>query len=136
MAARFSELHRVLGPAGGLFLHVDDTMSHYLKILLDQVFGCENFAGQIIWKRTSSHNSVKRGLARVHDVILAYRRDGHATWCDRDGQMLLGEHGDGWLDIEPLNGSTRERLWLPDTKAAALAHPHHHPGRRRRRHAA
>jgi site-specific DNA-methyltransferase (adenine-specific) len=120
MAARFSELHRVLGPAAGLFPHVDETMSHYLKILLDQVFGCENFAGQIIWKRTSSHNNVKQGLARVHDVILAYRRDDHATWCDRDGQMILGEHGDVWLDIPPLNGSTRERLGYPTQKPLPL----------------
>ena len=63
MAARFPELHRVLSPQGGLFLHVDDTMSHYLKILLDHVFGPANFAGQITWKRTSAHTT--KGLGRV-----------------------------------------------------------------------
>ena len=119
MAARFPELHRVLGPQGGLFLHVDDTMSHYLKILLDHVFGRGNFAGQIIWKRTSSHMT-KRGLGRVHDTILVFRRGDRAAWCRPDGRMLLGEHGDVWLDIPPVNARARERLGYPTQKPLPL----------------
>jgi site-specific DNA-methyltransferase (adenine-specific) len=120
MAARFPELHRVLTPAGGLFLHVDDTMNHYLKILLDQVFGDQNFAGQIIWKRTSAHNNAKRGLPRVHDVILVYRRGDTAPWCDQDGLMNFGEHGDVWTDIPPVNRAGRERLGWPTQKPLPL----------------
>lgn len=119
MAARFPELHRVLGPQGGLFLHVDETMSHYLKILLDRVFGRGNFAGQIIWKRSSSHQT-KRGLGRVHDTILVFRRGDRAAWCGPDGRMLLGEHGDVWLDIPPVNASARERLGYPTQKPLPL----------------
>jgi site-specific DNA-methyltransferase (adenine-specific) len=119
MAARFPELHRVLSPDGGLFLHVDQTMSHYLKILLDHVFGAGNFAGQIIWKRTSAHTT-KRDWGRIHDTILACRRGDRAPWCGPDGRMLPGEHGDVWLDIPPLNMSARERLGYPTQKPVPL----------------
>jgi site-specific DNA-methyltransferase (adenine-specific) len=60
MAVRLLELHRVLKPTGSLYLHCDPTASHYLKILLDAIFGKENFRNEIIWKRSSAHNSAKR----------------------------------------------------------------------------
>jgi DNA modification methylase len=120
MAVRLTELHRVLGPGGGLFLHCDPVMSHYLRILLDQVFGDRNFAAEIVWKRTGAHNNVKRGWARVHDVILAYRRSSQAAWCSADGQMILGDHGDVWDDIPPVNGAARERLGWPTQKPLRL----------------
>lgn len=63
---------------------------------------------------------MKRGLARVHDVILAYRRGGHATWCGPDGRMLLGEHGDVWLNIPPINPRAKERLGYPTQKPLPL----------------
>jgi DNA modification methylase len=119
MAARFPELHRVLGPQGGLFLHVDETMSHYLKILLDHVFGRGNFAGQIIWKRSSAHTT-KRGLGRMHDTILVFRRGDRAPWCGPDGLMRFGGHGDVWLDIPPINSQARERLGYPTQKPLPL----------------
>jgi DNA modification methylase len=119
MAARFPELRRVLRPDGGLILHVDETMSHYLQILLDHVFGRANFAARIAWKRTSAHNNVQ-GFARVHDTILVYRRGGQAPWCGPDGRMNLREHGDVWLDIPPVNGSARERLGYPTQKPLTL----------------
>jgi DNA modification methylase len=118
MAARFPELHRVLGPQGGLVLHVDDTMCHYLKILLDCVFGRGNFAGQIIWKRTSAHT--KRGWAKVTDTILVFRRSDQAAWCGPDGLMRFGGHGDVWLDIPPVNARARERLGYPTQKPLPL----------------
>jgi len=52
MAVRLVELHRVLKPTGSLYLHCDPTASHYLKILLDAVFGARNFRNEITWKRT------------------------------------------------------------------------------------
>ena len=54
MAARLVELHRVLKPTGSLYLHCDPTASHYLKIILDAIFGPEQFVNEIIWKRTST----------------------------------------------------------------------------------
>ena len=60
MANRLVELHRVLKPTGSLYLHCDPTASHYLKIVLDTVFGPENFRNEIIWKRTTTHSDAKR----------------------------------------------------------------------------
>lgn len=58
MAARLVELHRVLKPTGSLYLHADPTASHYLKILLDAIFGPTNFRNEIIWRRYGAHNDV------------------------------------------------------------------------------
>ena len=68
MANRLLELHRVLKPTGSLYLHCDPTASHYLKIVLDGVFGKEGFNNEIIWKRTSAHNRLTR-FGPVHDVV-------------------------------------------------------------------
>ena len=72
MAVRLVELHRVLKPTGSIYLHCDPTASHYLKLLLDAVFGQAQFRNEIAWKRTSSHNDASQGLTRygrTHDVI-------------------------------------------------------------------
>jgi site-specific DNA-methyltransferase (adenine-specific) len=79
MAARLVELHRVLKPSGSLYLHCDPTASHYLKIILDTIFGAENFQSEIIWKRTSAHSSAKR-YGPVHDVLLFYSKSDEFTW--------------------------------------------------------
>lgn len=74
MAPRLVELHRVLKPTGSLYLHCDPTMSHYLKVMLDAIFGPERFKSEIIWKRYGAHNDSK-GYGAVHDVILFYVKD-------------------------------------------------------------
>ena len=77
MAVRLLELHRVLKPTGSLYLHCDPTASHYLKLLLDGVFGPTNFVNEIIWKRSDSHNDASQGAShfgRIHDVILRFRK--------------------------------------------------------------
>jgi len=56
LANRLIEMHRVLKPTGSLYLHCDPTASHYLKLVLDGVFGKENFRTEISWKRSSAHN--------------------------------------------------------------------------------
>src|SRR5437763_2917106 len=73
MAARLVELHRVLKPTGSLYLHCDPTASHYLKIILDTIFGPTHFQNELIWKRTSAHSSAKR-YGPVHDVLLFYSK--------------------------------------------------------------
>lgn len=73
MAVRMLELHRVLKPTGSLYLHCDPTASHYLKILLDAVFGARNYKNEIIWKRTSTHSDSKT-WSRVTDTIFFYSK--------------------------------------------------------------
>ncbi len=83
MAVRLIELHRVLKPTGSLYLHCDPTASHYLKLLLDGVFGKRSYRSEIVWKRSSSHNDTKQGLANyghIHDVILFYSKGQQWEW--------------------------------------------------------
>lgn len=83
MAVRLIEIHRVLKSTGSFFLHCDPTASHYLKILLDSVFGPKQFRSEIIWKRSSAHNDAKQGrveLGRIHDVILCYSKSDKWKW--------------------------------------------------------
>jgi site-specific DNA-methyltransferase (adenine-specific) len=79
MAVRLIELHRALKQTGSLYLHCDPTASHYLKTLLDSVFGIENYRNEIIWKRTSAHSDAKR-YASVHDTIFYYTKTKSWTW--------------------------------------------------------
>jgi DNA modification methylase len=83
MAPRLLELHRVLKPTGSLYLHCDPTMSHYLKVLLDAIFGAANFVNEIIWKRSSAHSDTKQGsrhYGRVSDTILFYSKTEDRTF--------------------------------------------------------
>ena len=79
MANRLLELHRVLKRTGSLYLHCDPTASHYLKIVLDSVFGKEHFINEIVWKRTSTHSTAK-GCGPVHDVIFFYSNSNQYLW--------------------------------------------------------
>jgi len=83
MAARLVELHRVLKPTGSLYLHCDPTASHYLKVVMDAIFGPTNFRNEIVWKRTHAHSDAKQGLSRygrIHDIIFFYSKTKEATW--------------------------------------------------------
>jgi hypothetical protein len=91
MANRLLELHRVLKPTGSLYLHCDPTASHYLKIVLDGVFGKENFRSEIIWKRTSSHNSARR-WGPIHDTIFFYTiAGGDAEELKREAALAIAD---------------------------------------------
>jgi DNA modification methylase len=83
MAPRLVELRRALKLTGSLYLHCDPTASHYLKLLLDAIFGARNFRNEIIWKRSTAHSDTKQGraaLGRIHDTILFYTRGEVWTW--------------------------------------------------------
>jgi site-specific DNA-methyltransferase (adenine-specific) len=80
MAVRLIELHRVLKPTGSLYLHCDPTASHYLKILLDAVFGKEHFKNEIIWKRSAPKGHAYSRFATTHDVIIAFHKSDSAKW--------------------------------------------------------
>src|ERR1022692_1917476 len=73
MAPRLVELHRVLKATGSLYLHCDPTASHYLKLLMDSIFGPANFRNEIIWRRTASKGLMSRRPARDHDTSLSYQ---------------------------------------------------------------
>jgi len=79
MAPRLVELRRVLRPSGSIYLHCDPSASHFLKVLMDAVFGVRFFRNEIIWQRTSSHNDGLKWMA-VHDTILHYARGTKPTW--------------------------------------------------------
>lgn len=77
MANRLIELHRVLKPNGTLFLHCDTTAGHYLKVLLDSIFGRDKMIRHFTWKRTSAHSDAKQGAKRpgaISDFILWYAK--------------------------------------------------------------
>jgi site-specific DNA-methyltransferase (adenine-specific) len=80
MAVRMVELHRVLKPTGSLYLHCDPTASHYLKLVLDAVFGPENFRNEIVWQRSTGKALMSRRLPTNHDIILAFGKTDRATW--------------------------------------------------------
>jgi len=88
MAPRLVSLRRVLKPSGSIYLHCDDTANHYLKLLMDAIFGIENFREEIQWKRTSSHNDSK-GYMHLNDKILFYAGADH-TW----NPLFLGHDED------------------------------------------
>ena len=90
MANRLLELHRVLKPTGSLYLHCDPTASHYLKVVLDSVFGKERFLNEIIWQRTTAGKPSHRNLPKNTDTILWYSKT-DAYFFEPLTQPLTGE---------------------------------------------
>jgi site-specific DNA-methyltransferase (adenine-specific) len=149
MAVRLLELHRVLKPTGSLYLHCDPTASHYLKILLDAVFGAPNFLNEIVWRRTGSHNNPKR-FGPIHDNIIFYQKsdlykhnrvfrpysrghvDSYFKKYDERGRRYWsnaltgagtrnGESGKPWRGFDP---TARKRHWaIPSSLTSELGIP-------------
>ena len=142
MAVRLMEIYRLLKPTGSLYLHCDPTASHYLKALMDAIFGPRQFRNEVVWKRTSSHNRAKR-WGPIHDTILFYSAGPKFTWNrvlqpldatyverfyrHKDGKgscrvsdltgpgLRDGDTGQPWQDIDP---ASRSRHWeLPPDHA-------------------
>ena len=83
MAPRLVELRRVLKETGSIYLHCDPTASHYLKLLMDGVFGPPMFVNEIIWKRYGAHNDVGQGsqhYGRTHDSLLFFSKSERKLW--------------------------------------------------------
>ena len=113
MAQRMVELHRVLKPTGSIYLHCDPTASHYLKLLMDAVFGPENFRNEIVWKRTSGHSDARR-FGRVHDVILYYTSSDKAIW-NPIYQPYEASYVEQYYRYKDPDG----RLWMSDNLSAS-----------------
>jgi site-specific DNA-methyltransferase (adenine-specific) len=111
MAVRLIELHHVLKPTGSIYLHCDPTASHYLKLLLDAIFGPMNFGNEIIWKRQNAKGLAFTRFARNHDVILRFTKSDEWIW-----NAQYGPHDPAYLDAfykfeEP---KTKRRYRLAD----------------------
>ena len=143
MAIRLVELHRVLKDTGSLYLHCDPTASHYIKLVLDAIFGENNFRNEIIWRIgwVSGYKTRKIGWIRNHDVILYYTKSSNYTfnkiyipypenYVRRDGKKPTSEGipiEDTWncssadiLDSIMIKSFSKEKLGFPTQKPVAL----------------
>ena len=122
MAQRLLIMHRLLKPTGSLYLHCDPTASHYIKALLDAVFGHDNFQSEIIWRRTSAHNSAKR-WGPIHDTILMYSRSEHYRW-NRVSQGYDADYLESAYRYEDEHGRYRwTEITGPGTRNGASGQP-------------
>jgi len=123
MAVRLVKLRQVLKPTGSLWLHCDPTASHYLKLLLDAIFGPEQFRAEVIWRRSDAHNNVGQGqrrLGRVHDVLLYYSVSSDFTFNIAYTPLPEATAATWYRHIEPETG---RRYNLADMTAPGGASP-------------
>ena len=107
MVERLLQIKVVLRDSGSVYLHCDPTASHYIKVMMDAIFGHQNFRNEIIWKRTSGHSDAST-LGSVHDTILHYSKSDTFTFnrlfIDYDGTYVSKRHrhkdpdGRRWMD--------------------------------------
>ena len=91
MRLRLIEAHRLLKPIGSIYVHLDPTISHYIKIEMDRIFGINNFRNEIIWQRTFGHKPCKRNLPNNSDSILRYSKTNNYIW-NLDHMYIKGDH--------------------------------------------
>ena len=138
MAVRLVELHRALKPAGSLYLHCDPTASHYLKLVLDAVFGAENFRTEIVWKRTFAHGNVGRTYGDVTDSILFYSKTIKYVW-NQPFRQVAGERiavkypkadpdGRLWQSVTLRNPGLRPNLHYPFAASNGVIYQPHPNG--------
>ena len=126
MAVRLLEMRRVLKDTGSIYLHCDPTASHYLKLLMDSIYGERNFRSEIIWKRTSAHNDGAQGRrqhGRVHDIITFYSNSENWTW-----NPIFTDYDQDYVDrfyrhIEPETGRRYRLSDMTGRGGAAKGNP-------------
>lgn len=138
MAPRLVELRRVLKNSGSLFLHCDSTASHYLKLLLDGVFGPERFISEIIWKRTHSHGDPSRKFGAITDAIFLYSRSDEYTFVPQyrpfDAEYIAktftGVDPDGrrWQSVTLRSPHPRPNLMYPYAASNGVTYQPHANG--------
>ncbi|GHV72586.1 hypothetical protein FACS1894201_02670 [Bacteroidia bacterium] len=150
LAQRIIEMHRILKDTGSLYLHCDPTASHYLKAMLDEIFGKNNFRNEIVWCYRGA-GYPKNDFGRRHDIIFRYsktetytfnlddvreeyaeatkERFAHYIGNKRKGKDFgtqtlnpLGKQPDDWWQIQPIAPSAKERTGYPTQKPLALLH--------------
>jgi DNA modification methylase len=117
MTARLVELHRVLKRAGSIYLHCDPTASHYLKVMLDAIFGPENFRSDITWVRTTTHNDAKRWSPNS-DVILYYGKTDTVVW-----NPLHAAHTDSYVAAKYNHDDGDGRRYMLDNMTSPNPRP-------------
>jgi DNA modification methylase len=105
MVQRLLHMKSILRPMGSIYLHCDPTASHYIKVMMDGIFGHENFQNEIIWKRTSAHSGAKR-YGPVHDTILFYTLGSKFTW-----NVVYGEYDQQYVDAFFTHKDEQGRRW-------------------------
>ena len=119
MAARLVELHRVLKITGSLYLHCDPTASHYLKIILDTIFGPVNFCNHLIWQRSDTHNDAKHQFPATSDHILFYRKSNkhvfHPQYSNYPEKTLQE-----WYQYLELPDGTTRRMTKEESKTQVI----------------
>ena len=114
MVQRILPMRGILKPTGSLYLHCDPTASHYIKVMLDAIFGHDNFRSEIIWKRSHAHNSA-RHWGPVHDTIFFYSRTNKYHW-NRTYQAYDPDYIDRFFKFNDNDG--RGRYWTGDLSGA------------------
>jgi DNA modification methylase len=148
MTQRLIQMHRILKDTGSFYLHCDPTAGHYLKIILDRIFGKNNFRNEIVW-HYGTGGIGKRTFAKKHDTIFFYSKSKDYTFnqprmpskdpkrfnkVDEDGRPYYEKAGNKyyldkgvavpnvWLDIYPVRNVSKERLGYPTQKPLSLMH--------------
>jgi len=96
MKERVMELQRVLKPTGSMYLHCDWHAGHYLKVMMDEVFGRSNFKNEIIWCYKLGGRPGK-GWPRKHDTILFYTKDSNRFIFNSDAVRIPYESTGGYI---------------------------------------
>lgn len=122
MAVRLYEIHRVMKPTASLYLHCDPTASHYLKVMLDGIFGAGKFRNEVVWKRTFAHGGATR-WGDIHDTLLFYTKSDKYTW-----NRITQKHDDDYVDKYYKHTDDRGRYsWVvltgPNRRSGASGQP-------------
>ena len=123
MAQRIIEMHRILKDTGSLYLHCDPTASHYLKILLDEIFGKNCFRNEIVWDYSFRLMDLKNFFNRKHDIILFYSKSSEnkflmpkTEWtredlvASRKQKIHIDEHGEEWIWMPGGRGKSKSKM--------------------------
>lgn len=108
MVQRLLHMKSILRPTGSIYLHCDPAASHYIKVMMDGIFGHENFRNEIIWKRSSSHNRAKR-WGPVHDTLLFYTASNKYTW-----NRTLGAYDEAYIKSKYRHEDDKGRIYRLD----------------------
>ncbi len=127
MAVRLLEMHRVLKPTGSIYLHCDPTASHYLKLVMDAIFGIANFQNEISWRRTTTKGDYKQGAInwpRIRDVILYYTKNSQE---EITFHQPFTKYSDDYIQTHYSHRDANGRLYQLDNLTAPGAGSRGHP---------
>ena len=117
MVERLLRMRPILKPTGSIYLHCDPTASHYIKVMMDAIFGHENFRNEIVWKRTTTHSDSKT-WSRVSDTILFYSKGKRITW-----NTPHAPHSDEYVASKYKNDDGDGRLYTLDNMTSPNPRP-------------